>query len=299
MPGGCDIFDPFQAQDAHAAIGLTPGDVYWRTREPVQVNGECKYLVAACTPCCDVRGTILGSHEFGGTMLDAAPDADTGDIVLIGHVPRCACTLFWMQGPPSTVVFPCFMRFQVPTDFYYTAFPGADRIHGRLIRRVGTWRDAPLAIVGSGTCAAAPYGLNGRIYFGATRFLSELPPVSIGINWTDRTNPAQLVVRMAMRNPRYAYDHLLWSWHTDVPQDMTVIPPRIWPMELTVPLRPLAIFAAESLTISVATSRTWINQDDAPPGAPYIVSFPNRLWSGFYYWPTIWADILPDHLEFV
>lgn len=89
MPGGCDIFDPFKADERHAALGLTPGDIYWRTREKVEVNGKCQYLVAACTPCCDVRGAILGSHEFGGTMLDAAPDAVTGDTVLV-HVRRVA-----------------------------------------------------------------------------------------------------------------------------------------------------------------------------------------------------------------
>jgi hypothetical protein len=36
-----------------------------------------------------VRGTILGSHEFGGMMLDAAPDAETGDTILRRVTPVC------------------------------------------------------------------------------------------------------------------------------------------------------------------------------------------------------------------
>jgi hypothetical protein len=126
MPGGCDIFDPFKAEDRHAGIGLAPGDIYWRTREKVQVDGECKYLIAACTPCeCgDLRGAVLGSHEFGGTMLDAAPDVDTGDIIL--HAQHEALGGIWCSFsgypiPPAErrpgvngLYWPRFVQFEFP-----------------------------------------------------------------------------------------------------------------------------------------------------------------------------------------
>ena len=165
MPGGCDIFDPFKADERHAALGLTPGDIYWRTRERVQVGGECRYLVAACTPCCDVRGTVLGSHEYGGTMLDAAPDAETGDTIL-RRLCRCPIT---GHDPPEMAIFPCELHCELPLvvtqTLYQYGVPYGTLDH-RLLRRIGEWHDAPLVTVRGVRCVPVSTRYPGMSYDG-------------------------------------------------------------------------------------------------------------------------------------
>lgn len=164
-PGGCDIFDPFQAQEQHAAIGLTPGDVYWRTREKVQVDGECKYLVAGLTlgegltPAKpgELCGVVLGSHEFGGTVLEAAPDADTGDTIFIAERPvieECVCDVHTATAPLGQYHFPCAITFTLPTRVITQRY--GSQAMTRLVREIGTWPSAPLGYLQIGCSATSP-----------------------------------------------------------------------------------------------------------------------------------------------